>query len=97
MEDMVGRRVTNGFSARRGADLYGLLDPYYIFGSISTTHGTHVPVIFMGPGIKASRYYRSIAVNDVAPMLATIVGVEIPIGSSGRILSEMFEGSEPRP
>jgi hypothetical protein len=97
MEDMVGRRVMNGFSVRRGADLYVLLDPYYIFGSISTNHGTpfgydtHVPVIFMGPGIKTGRYYGSIAVNDIAPTLATILGVEIPSGSEGRILSEMFE------
>jgi hypothetical protein len=96
--DRVGRRVANGYSFARGADLYVLLDPYYFFGAgRSTTHGTpfgydsHVPVIFMGSGIKAKRYYTTIAVNDVAPTLATLLGVDIPSGSEGRILSEIFE------
>jgi len=96
MGDQIGRRLMRSYSARRGADLYLLLEPYYIFGKLSTTHGsafgydTHVPVIFMGPGIKAGKYHSSIAINDIAPTLATILEVEIPSGSEGRILSEMF-------
>jgi arylsulfatase A-like enzyme len=50
----------------------------------------HVPLIFMGPGIRAGRYDRSIAVNDVAPTLAAILDVETPSGSAGRVLSEIF-------
>jgi predicted AlkP superfamily pyrophosphatase or phosphodiesterase len=96
MSDQLGRRVMNSFSASRGADLYVVLDPYYLFGRISANHGTphgydtHVPVIFMGPGIKAGRYHASIEINDIAPTLATILGIEIPSGSEGRILSEIF-------
>jgi hypothetical protein len=96
-EDPVSRRIARSYSARRGADLYVLLDPYYIFGKLSTTHGTpfgydtHVPVIFMGPGIKAGNFNGSIAVNDIAPTLATILGIEIPSGSEGRILAEIFQ------
>jgi hypothetical protein len=99
MEDSIGRRLMRSYSASRGADLYILPEPYYIFGKLNTTHGsafgydTHVPVIFMGPGIKAGRYHAGIAVNDIAPTLATVLEVEIPSGSEGRILSEMF--SEP--
>lgn len=95
--DQIGCRMMNGFSARRGADINVLLEPYYLFGGLSTTHGTpfgydtHVPVIFMGPGIKSGSFYASIAVNDIAPTLATILGVETPSGSEGRILSEIFE------
>ncbi len=37
-----------------------------------------VPVIFMGPGIKAGRYDEPITVNDVAPTLALILGVKTP-------------------
>jgi predicted AlkP superfamily pyrophosphatase or phosphodiesterase len=96
MEDSVGRRVMHGFSMRRGADVYVLPEPYYLAGAARTTHGTpfgydtHVPVIFMGPGIKAGRFHECIAVNDVAPTLATLLGIEIPSGSEGRILSEIF-------
>ncbi len=96
LEDQVGRRVMNGFYARRSADIYVLLEPYWMFGSEGTTHGTtfsydsHVPVIFMGPGIKPGKYYGSIAVNDIAPTLATLLEIETPSGSVGRTLSEMF-------
>lgn len=96
--DDVGRRVVNGFNQRRGADVFYLLDPYWIVGTgTGTTHGSpfgydnHVPVIFMGRGIRAGYYDRSIAVNDIAPTLARILDVETPSGSVGRILSEMFE------
>jgi hypothetical protein len=45
----------------------------------------------MGSGIKAGRYSGSIIVNDIAPTLATILDVETPSGSVGRVLVEMFE------
>jgi arylsulfatase A-like enzyme len=96
--DEVGRRVVNGYNERRGADIAFLPDPYWIVsGPTGTSHGTpfgydtHVPVIFLGSGIRAGRYDASIAVNDIAPTLATILDVEIPSGSIGRVLAEMFE------
>jgi len=96
MEDEVGRRVANGFYERRGADLYILLEPYWMFSAHGTTHGStfsydaHVPVIFMGPGIKAGRFDVKIAVNDVAPTMATLLGIETPSGSVGRVLAEIY-------
>jgi arylsulfatase A-like enzyme len=96
MEDQVGRRVANGFYQRRGADVYVLLEPYWIYSARGTTHGTafsydaHVPVIFMGPGIKAGRFDEKITVNDIAPTLATLLGIETPSGSVGRVLAEIF-------
>lgn len=97
IEDQISRRVMNGFYARRGADVYLLLESYWMFGAHGTTHGTaysydaHVPVIFMGPGIAAGRFDETIAVNDIAPTLATMLGVETPSGSVGRVLREIFD------
>lgn len=96
MEDQVGRRVANGFYERRGADVYVLLEPYWMYSARGTTHGTafsydaHVPVIFMGPGIKTGRFDQKIEVNDIAPTLATLLGIETPSGSVGRVLAEIF-------
>jgi hypothetical protein len=96
LEDQVGRRVMNGFYVRRSADLEILLEPYWIFTQSGATHGTtfnydaHVPVIFMGSGIRAGRFYQTIIVNDVAPTLAAILDIEPPSGSVGRVLSEIF-------
>ncbi len=100
-DDIAGRRVRSGFNMQRGADVFVVLDPYWIFSAHGTTHGTvfgydtHVPVIFMGTGIKAGRFDETIAPNDIAPTLATLLGVETPSGSSGRVLAEMF--TEPSP
>ncbi len=97
LEDPISRRVMNGFYERRGADVYLLLEPYWMFSAHGTTHGTtysydaHVPVIFMGPGIKAARFDETIAVNDIAPTLATVLSIETPSGSVGRMLGEIFD------
>jgi predicted AlkP superfamily pyrophosphatase or phosphodiesterase len=94
--DEASRRVMNSYFARRGADVEVLLDPYWIFSQTEAAHGapfgydTHVPVIFMGPGIRPGRYDNSIDVNDVAPTLATILDIETPSGSMGRVLTEML-------
>jgi hypothetical protein len=97
-DDPVSRAVSNGYYAKRAGDLFIVSEPYYIFGTgPGTTHGTpfnydtHVPVIFMGAGVKAGRYYQKIAVNDVAPTLAAMLDIEEPSGAAGRILSEIFE------
>jgi arylsulfatase A-like enzyme len=97
LEDQISRRVMNGFYERRGADVYLLLEPYWMFSAHGTTHGTtysydaHVPVIFMGPGIQAGQFDETIAVNDIAPTLATLLGIETPSGSVGRVLREIFD------
>jgi predicted AlkP superfamily pyrophosphatase or phosphodiesterase len=102
--DRIGRAVALGFYGQRSGDVILLPDPYWMFGGKSiaffqggTTHLTpysydaHVPLIFLGKGIKAGTYYGPVAVNDIAPTLAAILDVETPSGSSGRILSEIFE------
>src|SRR5438093_1287069 len=81
-DDPVGRSLANSVSAQRTGDLELLLEPYWMFAATGTTHGSmygydmHVPVIFMGPGIRPGTYRRDITVNDVAPTLAEILGVE---------------------
>ena len=95
-QDLVGRRVLNGHNLSRGADVYILLDPYWMFGAAGTTHGTafnydaHVPVVFMGAGVRPGRYDQNIATVDIAPTLAALLEVDPPSGSAGRVLTEAF-------
>ena len=96
LDDLVGRRVMNGYYVRRGPDIEVLLEPYWLFSQSGTSHGTtfgydtHVPVIFMGRGIRAGQYDGNIMPNDIAPTLATMLAVETPSGSVGRVLTEML-------
>ncbi len=97
--DLVGELVTNGFFEQRAPDLIYVPDPYWMSATktTGTGHGTpfgydtHVPVIFMGPGIKPGVYNGQIKPNDIAPTLATLLGVETPSGSIGRCLSEILK------
>ena len=94
--DDMSRRVMNGYNLRRGADLEIMPEPYWTIGSANATHATtysydnHVPVIFLGPGIRAGEYDEPIAVNDIAATLAAVLHVETPSGSVGRALTEML-------
>ena len=94
--DMVGQRAQNGFFYQRASDLVIVPEPYWLFEKSGTSHGTpwnydaHVPVIFMGPGIKAGKYNGRACVNDIAPTLTNMLEVETPSGSAGRVLTEML-------
>jgi predicted AlkP superfamily pyrophosphatase or phosphodiesterase len=95
--DTISTALTYGFYGQRSGDLYVIQEPYYLFSATGTSHGTpfnydnHVPVIFMGAGIKPGHYYEKIAVNDIAPTLAAIAGVQEPSGSIGRVLQELWQ------
>lgn len=96
-DDYVGTLVRNGYYRQRSPDLIVIADDYYLFDSTGASHGTpykydtHVPIIFMGPGIKAGHYYEKVMVNDIAPTLAAIARVQEPSGSIGRVLQEIWQ------
>ncbi len=97
VQDAVSQKVANGFHSRRGPDVELIPDPYWIVGTGKDTghaspysYDTHVPVIFMGAGIRAGQYHGAIAVNDIAPTLATMLEIETPSGAVGRVLTEIL-------
>jgi hypothetical protein len=101
--DPFSRRVLSGFHAGRSGDLEILLDPYWLRQATGTTHGTpyvydaQIPLILMGPRIIAGDYNQHVALNDLAPTLATLIGVTMPSGSSGRVLMEAIAPRTARP
>lgn len=94
--DLMDRRVLAGFYYKRAADLTVVADPYYLFEARGTSHGmpfqydAHIPVIFMGPGVKPGRYDIQIGANDIAPTLATLLDVSKPSGAVGRAVHEIL-------
>lgn len=102
LHDEIGQMVVNGYNLRRGPDVEVIPEPYWMIRkeTFGITHASpfsydlHVPVIFMGPGIKPGRYHMPVAVNDIAPTLATMLELETPSGSVGRVLTEMLAEEE---
>jgi hypothetical protein len=94
-DDPWSRRVARGFHPARSGDVEILLYPYWIgSGGKGTTHGTpysydtHIPLVILGPGVRPGRYHAAVALNDLAPTLATLLDTETPSGSAGRVLAE---------
>jgi hypothetical protein len=90
--------VANGFHSQRNGNLVVVPQPFYFIAEdVTTTHGTpylydtHVPVIFYGQGIAAGSYSADSSPADIAPTLASLLRIEIPSNSVGRILSEAIK------
>lgn len=94
--DALGRRIARSYHPQRSGDLEIVLDPFWIRQKSGTTHGTpypydsHVPLVFLGSGIRPGRYARHVALNDVAPTLAALLGIAQPSASEGRVLTEVL-------
>ena len=95
--DFIARAEMNGYFPRRSGDVSLVYEPGYVPGGHGTSHFSpyrydrHVPVLFMGPGIKAGHYDAEIQPNDIAATLATLLNVQTPSGSSGQVLTQMLE------
>jgi arylsulfatase A-like enzyme len=100
--DPWSRRVILSFDRERSGDVEVLLEPYWMSAATGTTHGaaysydTHIPLMLMGPGIRPGRLDHTVVLNDVAPTLATLLGIETPSGSTGEVLP-ILEPPDPRP
>jgi predicted AlkP superfamily pyrophosphatase or phosphodiesterase len=101
--DTIGRRILRGYNLTRSGDLEIVLEPYWVRAASGTTHGTpyaydaHIPLVFMGPGIRPGRYDATVALNDLAPTVATLLAIETPSGSQGRVLHEILVPVAPEP
>lgn len=89
--------VYHGFHPDRSGDVVVVLSPGWQFsGAVAgrTYHGslfpydTHVPILMRGPGVQAGIYPRRVALRDIAPTLALILGITAPSGSVGDVLTE---------
>ena len=90
--DPIGTLLQRGYYRGRAADLFIVQKPYWLASKDGTSHGTpfsydtHVPLIFLGRGIRPGRYDENVRTADIAPTLAALLGVNTPSGSVGRVL-----------
>jgi predicted AlkP superfamily pyrophosphatase or phosphodiesterase len=92
-------QIRNNYHPVRSGDIYIVQEPYWFNfdkGPVTGMHGspwnydTHVPVVFAGPGIPATRVQRRVQPADVAPTLAAILGMSPPASAQGNVLREVF-------
>lgn len=89
----------NSFYQPRSPHLSVLVKKHIYMSSAvgGTGHGTahdydrHVPVVFLGTGIKAGRFDAQAGPEDIAPTLAHLLKLSYPIERDSRVLAEALK------
>lgn len=96
--DGILNSLQNGYNQKFSGDV--LMIPYpatLTSDRKGTSHGsgysydTHVPVIFYGNGIEKGSSSKKYEIIDIAPTIATLLDIEFPNGTSGKVIEEVLK------
>jgi len=89
--------LQNGYNQKRSGDVLLVLKPGTIsYGRTGSTHGspqvydTHAPLLFYGKGIPQGSTVKRTEIPDIAPTIATLLGIAFPNGTTGKPISEVL-------
>ncbi|RPE08645.1 alkaline phosphatase family protein [Chitinophaga lutea] len=87
----------NGYNEERGGDVLVVYKSGWKDGSRNgATHGlwypydAHIPLVWMGWGIKPGKTHRTTGMTDIAPTLAALLHIQMPSGNVGQVVTELF-------
>ncbi|MGB5819223.1 MAG: alkaline phosphatase PafA [Saonia sp.] len=90
--------LQNGYHLKRSGDILIVLKPGTIgHRETGSTHGsphiydTHVPLLFYGKGIKRGSTVGRTEIPDIAPTIASLLGIAFPNGTTGKPILEVLE------
>ena len=90
--------VINGYDRKRSGSILLLPEPGWFDGTDrGTTHGTwnpqdtHIPLVFMGWGIRHGVSYRTVHMTDIAPTVSALLHVQMPDGNIGEVIPEVIK------
>lgn len=92
-------RIINGHSAEHSGAIQVILNPGWYSGRTptGTTHGTwnpydtHIPLLFMGWGIKQGHLNRETHMTDIAATVASLLHIQAPNGCIGKPIPEVLK------
>jgi predicted AlkP superfamily pyrophosphatase or phosphodiesterase len=87
-----------GFNPKRSGDLILVHPPGYAsYTQTGSTHGspypydTHTPLLIYGKGIRPGSTVRRTTIPDIAPTVATLLGIAFPNGTTGEPIPEALK------
>ncbi|MCA0133585.1 alkaline phosphatase PafA [Winogradskyella alexanderae] len=90
--------LQNGFNQKRSGDVIVVDDIAHIaYGRTGSTHGsglnydTHVPLLFMGKGIRHGETLEKTVIPDIAPTISALLGISFPNGATGQPLGFLLD------
>jgi hypothetical protein len=90
--DAMGEMMRRSYFPARSADVLFVEQPFHFMRTLGTTHGTphaydtHVPLVWYGAGVIPGAHPERVGVDDLAPTLAGLLGVEPAPEVQGRRL-----------
>ncbi|GAA4336017.1 alkaline phosphatase family protein [Mucilaginibacter gynuensis] len=91
-------RIVNGYSSEHSGTVQIVLKPgWFSGGRTGTTHGTwnpydaHIPLVFMGWGVKHGSLVRETHMTDIAPTVAALLHIQTPSGNIGKPIAEVMK------
>lgn len=92
-------KIVNAYNRERSGVIQIILKPGYYSGYSATgsTHGSwnpydsHIPLVFMGWGIKPGKTYSATGMTDIAATLAMLLKIQMPNGSIGEPIAEALK------
>lgn len=90
--------LQNGYNLKRSGDVLLVLKPSTVqYSTTGSTHGstypydTHVPLFFYGKGIKKGSTVTKTEIPDIAPTIASLLGISYPNGATGEPIVEVLD------
>lgn len=90
------QKFLNSYSPYGGWYVMGIVRPFtigYLNGtdhSLPYNYDAHVPLAFFGVMFRPGQYRQNVETIDLAPTLASVLGVNPPAAATGRVLHEAF-------
>lgn len=91
-------QVTNGYNRERSGSIQMVLKPgWYSGGQTGASHGTlnpadtHIPLLFMGWGIRQGKSNNRYDMTDIAPTVAGLLKIQEPSGNIGTPINEVLK------
>jgi len=90
-------RISNGYYPGRSGDVQYIPKPGWVDGGkTGTSHGlwnpydSHIPLLFMGWGVKQGSTHRETYMTDIAATIAAILKIQMPNGCVGNVIEELL-------
>lgn len=90
--------LQNGYNQKRSGDVLIVLRPDVMdYSTTGSSHGspqiydTHTPLLFFGKGIKRGSTVKRTEIPDIAPTLASLLGIAFPSGATGKPIVEVLD------
>ncbi|HEX7870629.1 MAG TPA: alkaline phosphatase family protein, partial [Chryseobacterium sp.] len=94
----IKQRIINGINRQRSGDIQlishdSMLPPYSKTGtthSVWNSYDAHIPLIFMGWGIKHGESNKPYFMTDIAPTVSALLHIQFPSGNVGNPITEVI-------